>query len=546
MLRGHTAIAAICRNINTLADGTWLALGAGMTKLLLFLALTAFPASALPAVLPLQQQTAPTPAEGTKISAAQVSGIDNDRLSPGLRDDIAKLVGTPLNTQTVRELAGRIEAEQPRHVAAVRITPETDGTARVTFVVARQRNPENVNTRYNVEDVEIEGVSEERLSQALRDDLHALVGKPLDSDQAEALEKRLSDALPNYDFSHRTVKGTQQGQIKLIFEATKTEAARWLRYEPLETNGVYHSDQGWGTLMQLNGNGPDFQIAASIPWDVADDYVEEYSGFAISFETRKLGTERLGAYFQWSTYNPDWRDATLASLALNPQIPPAYRNRMAYTPMLKFAATPHISFAGGVSITELDELSGGPASQMASAAIGSVRYSQRSRVKGRQNPQHDADVAFTVHAGARSLQSDLVYNRYSLTGGYNFSQNHHRVLVSGMLGKSTGDTPLFERFVLGDSKTLRGWDKFDISPVGGNRMFYGSLEYRYAGVGMFVDAGSVWDQGTVRKNRVSTGVTYSPGPFFVTVAFPVNTNEFHAVFMIGYRASNWAPFLSKH
>ena len=43
------------------------------------------------------------------------------------------------------------------------------------------------------------------------------------------------------------------------------------------------------------------------------------------------------------------------------------------------------------------------------------------------------------------------------------------------------------------SKTLRGWDKFDISPVAGNRMFYGSLEYRYAGVGMFANYGMYTD-----------------------------------------------------
>jgi outer membrane protein assembly factor BamA len=182
---------------------------------------------------------------------------------------------------------------------------------------------------------------------------------------------------------------------------------------------------------------------------------------------------------------------------------------------------------------------------MANVAIGSVRYSQRTRAKERSSLRHDADVAFTLRAGTRSLQSDLVYDRYDLTGGYSFRQNNHHLMVSGMLGKITGNAPLFERFAIGDSKTLRGWNKFDIMPIGGNRVVYGSVEYRYCGVGMFVDAGSVWDQGTVRRNRVSTGVTYSPGPFFVTVGFPVNTNEFRAVFTMGYRGSNWVPWLSK-
>ena len=40
-----------------------------------------------------------------------------------------------------------------------------------------------------------------------------------------------------------------------------------------------------------------------------------------------------------------------------------------------------------------------------------------------------------------------------------------------------GRAPLFERFTLGDSRTLRGWSKFDVAPVGGSRVAHGSLEY---------------------------------------------------------------------
>jgi hypothetical protein len=52
---------------------------------------------------------------------------------------------------------------------------------------------------------------------------------------------------------------------------------------------------------------------------------------------------------------------------------------------------------------------------------------------------------------------------------------------------------------------------------------------------MFLDVGSVWDHGLDSKLRVSTGVTFNPGPVFFTVGFPVNTDEFRAVFMMGLR-----------
>ena len=106
-----------------------------------------------------------------------------------------------------------------------------------------------------------------------------------------------------------------------------------------------------------------------------------------------------------------------------------------------------------------------------------------------------------------------------------------------MFGGITGEAPLFERFSLGDSRTLRGWNKYDIAPAGGDRMFHASLEYRYRMLALFLDSGSVWDTGTNRKVRFSTGFGITPGPVFFMVGFPLNTDEFRAVFTMGVRFS---------
>ena len=81
-----------------------------------------------------------------------------------------------------------------------------------------------------------------------------------------------------------------------------------------------------------------------------------------------------------------------------------------------------------------------------------------------------------------------------------------------MAGGISGDAPLFERFSLGDSRTLRGWDKYDIAPAGGDRMFHTSLEYRYRGLALFLDSGSVWDDGSDARVRVAAGYRLPPGP----------------------------------
>jgi len=99
--------------------------------------------------------------DGTTITSAQVTGFDVDRLSPGPREAIRNLAGTPLNQQRVDELAARIEAERPRYVAAVRTVMDPDGQARVFFVAGRRDQPDredNINARYVVEHAEITGV----------------------------------------------------------------------------------------------------------------------------------------------------------------------------------------------------------------------------------------------------------------------------------------------------------------------------------------------------------------------------------------------------
>ena len=492
----------------------------------------------LPVVAAYAQETEPP--DGTRIASALVSGIDLDRLSAALQEEIGKLPGTSLNRQALKDLAARIEIEQPRYIAGVRVSNDPDGGARVVFVVARMRDEQreaNINNRYVVEEVELRGVPERDLDQALRNDLYALAGRQLDSDEAERLETRLRDALRQYVVRRQTVRGSAPGRVRLIFSASRADWARFLHFEPAELNTIYHSDQGWGMNLPVTIGGRDVRVTPIIAIDIGDELVEEYDGFALRFESRKLGTERLGLFFEWATADQEWRDVTLAAITFDPTLPLPYRNRMTVAPVLKFAITPQLSVGGGVRITELDpflelpfELRDG---QMANAALGSVTFSLRGRPEAVS--RHNLESTFTVHAGTRGLESDYVYERYLGHAVYGFRQARHQIRVSGMAGAITGQAPLFERFTLGDSRTLRGWDKYDLAPAGSNRMFHTSLEYEFAGLGWFLDAGSFWNDGTQRRVRFSTGLNFTPGPAFFTIGFPLNTDEFRAVFTMGIR-----------
>ena len=251
------------------------------------------------------------------------------------------------------------------------------------------------------------------------------------------------------------------------------------------------------------------------------------------FETRKLGTQRLGASLEWTSFDQDWQAATLDAVALNPGIPPPYEQRSTITPLLKFAFSPHLSIAAGVSISELEPFAPATDSQMANAAVAAVEYN--GLWKDSADATHAVDASFGVRAGSRELDSDLAYTRYLGQGSYRYDFGRHHVQAAGMAGRITGDAPLFERFTLGDSRTLRGWNKYDIAPVGGDRVVYSSIEYRYTGLSLFLDVGSVWDTTTERRVRVSTGLGLHAGPAFVVVGFPLNTDNLRAVVMLGLR-----------
>jgi hypothetical protein len=66
-------------------------------------------------------------------------------------------------------------------------------------------------------------------------------------------------------------------------------------------------------------------------------------------------------------------------------------------------------------------------------------------------------------------------------------------------------------------------------------MAYSSLEYRYTGVSLFLDVGSVWDVNKEKRIRVSTGFGLHAGPTFLTVGFPLNTENLSAIVSLGLR-----------
>ena len=140
-----------------------------------------------------------------------------------------------------------------------------------------------------------------------------------------------------------------------------------------------------------------------------------------------------------------------------------------------------------------------------------------------------------MRAGSRELESDLAYTRYLGQGSYRFDFGRHHVQATGMAGGITGHPPLFERFTLGDSSTLRGWDKYEIAPAGADRdvLLVGRVSLYRARALPRHRFGLGRQHRT--QVRVSTGVGFHAGPAFFVVGFPLNTDNLSAVFTMGLR-----------
>jgi hypothetical protein len=475
--------------------------------------------------------------DGAVVESVDLRGLPRDSLSPGLRRELETLNREPLSRQRLIEIAARIEGEHPDVVVAARSVARPDDRARVIFVVARISDDgslvQNINARYTVESVEIRGVPEADISRSLRDRLQALVGRRLDHDEADELNELLEDERPGFSVERHISRGSERGRIRVTFEFNEKEGTRWIPFTPTRSKFVYHSEQGWSGALDIPMGNRDHRVTAGFAFSNNDDLVEEYSGVRVAFESRRLATDRLGARVEVARLNNTWRQPTLFALASDPAIPEPYRTRVTVEPSVTVGLTPHVRVTAGVSLSELESLERSPESLMASSVVTRVDYDQRWY--RRDDVRQRVEASYELRTSAEALESDLNYRRHLARARYRYSQRHNTVIAGVAFGGITGDAPLFERFTLGDSATLRGWNKFDLAPAGGNRVFHSSLEYRYHGIGAFLDGGSVWDHNGEMRFRLSSGFGAQTDNAFVTLAFPLNAEDLRVTFTMGVR-----------
>lgn len=394
-----------------------------------------------------------------------------------------------------------------------------------------QEEPVNVNSRYTVESVEVAGEKEGRLSQALRDDLRKQVGEKFSQDIFEKLARRARHELRARRVVLKVLKGDRAEHVKVVLEVLY----RTFEFETVGPKFVYHSREGWTGDATVNANGLILGIVSD-----QDALLERFAGLRAGYDHR-IFTNKIHFRFLFETFHEQWHPNTLLAAAENPNVPGIYRERDSFQPQATFRLARPLELQVGFDFERFQTQFPAARREGAHAAVGTLRY--RSQWTDSYDNRHDLEAGYSLRAATRSLDSDYVYNRHSWRTRYQFRRGPEALIAAAQFGIASDRAPLFERFSLGNSETLRGWSKFDAFPLGGTRAVHGALEYRrrIEGVwaGIFYDAGSVWDRGHPVVARHAVGFVLAGHATrdgaFLTVGVPLRSENIIPIVTVGAR-----------
>jgi hypothetical protein len=400
-----------------------------------------------------------------------------------------------------------------------------------------QDSETNVNTRYTVETVTIQGEGwstnpatdrDQRLSMGLRREISALVGGKLNPPMLDELARRLRKELHARSVEHHVLRGKQPDYVQVVFDVKLRPA----RFDVSVPKFLYQGKQGWSGAIEGTASTRHNGFTLGLISD-RDELVERYSGLEARYANDRLGTDRAHLAFEFDSFHEAWNDASVASLPAGTESEGAsdlYRTRQNFQPTVSFVVARPVTVTVGVSFERLNEE--GPLVRPAAANAFLANTSFHQETEG-ADYQQNFNGAYDLRMGTRSLGSDFAYARHRWQFRYTLKHGKHLLMDEATAGFIAGQAPLFERFALGNSTTLRGWNKYDIDPLGGNRMVHNSVEYRYGVLQVFYDAGAIWDNGQTVVARNSVGAGLRQGALSLALAFPLRGGKCYPIFMVG-------------
>ena len=394
----------------------------------------------------------------------------------------------------------------------------------------------NVNSRYTIESINFVDQHEYKLSTSALDEIRHLVGAKVSTEALDRLAMRIRGELRAHDVTFKLARGLNPESVRVLIQVDHAGGS----FNASVPNLSYNSALGFTGTGELSSTiGPNaftFRMLRD-----SDTLVERFSGVQAKYERALSANGRIRLGFEFDGYQDQYAPSTLAALDA-PHTSSlgvgAYGSRLNYEPSATFVLAPPLTLTVGLSFEQLNGLPMAARSESAHAVINSLRYRQRWATSG--DSTQELDAGYSLRAATTVLASDLAYTRHVAHLKYNYSSRTQSVEVKMIAGAIYGQAPLFERFALGDSSLLRGWNKYELDPLGGNRLAYGSVTYGYHMMRVFYDTGSVWDQGKSPEVKESVGIgvssglgVFEKGAFLVALAFPLGQAQVTPVLIAG-------------
>ena len=397
-------------------------------------------------------------------------------------------------------------------------------------------NPEqevNVNTRYTVESVELAGDNPSAISTGLRGELKRLVGARLNPAALDDLATRIRQELHVRAVTHRLLRGQIPEHVRVVFDVRGTPA----KFDASIPKLVYRSDGGFSGLAEGTATVGSQAFTFGGVSD-GDNLAERYTGIVARYEDKRLIGDRVRFRLDFESYREQWDQATANVLdqpAAESDTSGIYRTRQNIEPLLTFvlsrSGSGFVNLTVGTSFERFQSQFPAARTESANAMVTTLRYHRR--VEGSSANQQEWDAGYSLRAATNLLGSDFGYTRHQGDAHYVYSWGHSQFLDDLTGGVISGQAPLFERFILGNSTMLRGWNRFELDPLGGSRMVANTAEYRYRLFDVFYDSGAIWDQGETAVLRHSVGVGVRQNGMYAALAFPIKEGHIEPVFMVG-------------
>ena len=394
----------------------------------------------------------------------------------------------------------------------------------------------NVNSRYTVESIDFSNHRHYRLSTAAIEEMQQLIGQHLNTDALNRLAGRIASEVRAHSVTFKLARGISPDHVKVLLEVDRRRSD----FDISIPKFAYNSKLGWTGAGEIGMTAGANKVSFGLKSD-ADSYVAREAGLQTKYERLAAGSDRIQLGFEFDSFHEQYSSATLAALesAQTSSLGAgAYRSRMNFEPSATFVLAKPLTLTVGFSFEQLEPQVTAARTESANAVINTLRYHRRW--EGSDTNQQDLDAGYSLRAATQALGSDLTYTRHAFTARYGYKRERQLVEIALVAGLIYGHSPLFERFVLGNSTTLRGWNKFDLDPLGGNRVVYGSVTYGYRIMRVFYDTGSVWDSGKTPEAKQSAGVGVSTGlglfrkdAFLLAIAFPIRQGRVEPVFIAG-------------